>query len=293
MRFLLLVKNCLILARFDRPAGALLLLLPTLWGLWAVQPPAVYWVGIFSAGAVVMRAFGCVINDMADRDLDRAVTRTKARPLAADTLSMTAAAVTAAVFAAAALVLFFALPGAARLWALGAAALAVVYPFCKRFMPLPQAALAVAFGGGLLIADVSARDAAAPSLQAWWLFAANAMWVMAYDTIYAMADRADDLQYQRGGGAGGKIGSAAIYFGRYDRAAVSVFYALCLLWLSAGGLIFNYGTAYQVALIAAAVAVFRYWQKYKTRCPAACLSAFRANVWFGVFVFAGLAAAGA
>ena len=272
------------LARFHRPVGTVLLLWPTLWGLWAVQTPSLYWVAVFTAGVVVMRALGCVVNDMVDWRLDRQVTRTRSRPLAAGELSHTAAAVFALLLALAALLLWWLLPPPARLWCLAALALALVYPFAKRWLAMPQLVLAAAFSIGILIADMTVAGAALPSAAAWCLFAANMLWVVAYDTIYAMIDRRDDA-------AVGTVGSSALLFGRRDIALISVLYALCVLWLSVVGIIFHYGIAYQVALIAATVCVIRFWQKYKTRDERACQAAFNANHWFGLFVLAGLVAA--
>ncbi len=273
------------LARFNNPAGTLLLLWPTLWGLWAAARgfPGWYWLAVFVGGVIVMRAFGCVVNDMFDRDLDRVVARTKNRPLAAGAVSFAEAGAVALFFLLLALALWWLLPPLARWGSLAALAIAVLYPLSKRYLPLPQAVLGLAFSSGLLIADMTLRNAP-PSLTAWLLFGGNFLWIIAYDTIYAMADKADDLAH-------GGVGSAALLFGRHDVAIVSILYSLCLLWLSASGLIIGYGASYQVALIAAAVCVIRFWQKYKTRHPQACMAAFRANQWFGLFVFVGIAAA--
>lgn len=274
------------LARFDRPAGLLLLLWPTLWGVWAASRgvPDGRWVAVFAGGVAVMRAFGCVVNDMVDARLDAGVARTAGRPLACGRVSRAEAAGVAAVLAAAALGLWALLPGAARGWALAAGGLAVGYPFCKRFMALPQVGLGVAFGFGILVADVAVRGAATPSAAAWGLFVGNFLWVMAYDTVYAMADREGDAAH-------GGVGSAALFFGRRDVAAVSMLYAACLVWLSGVGVVFGYGVAFQVALMACAGCVFRFWQKYRSRRADACLAVFRANHWVGVFVLAGVGAA--
>ena len=275
----------LCLARFDRPAGTLLLLWPTLWGLWAAAGgfPGWRWLVVFVGGVVVMRAAGCVINDIVDRDLDRAVARTKQRPLAAQKLPLTEAVGVAVFFLLLALALWWQLPPLARWWGLAALLLALMYPFSKRFFAMPQAMLGLAFSSGILIADVAVRETA-PQAAAWLLLGGNFLWVLAYDTVYAMADVADDAAY-------GKVGSTALLFGRHAVAIVSLLYTACLLWLSAAGIVLNYNAAYQVALVAAAVCVIRFWQKYKTRRPEACLAVFHANHWFGVFVFAGLAAA--
>ena len=270
------------LIRMDKPAGALLLLWPTLWGLWLAAEgwPGWRWFSVFVAGVVVMRAFGCVVNDIADRNYDPFVARTKDRPLAAGRISVREAAAVGAALLLCAFALWLTLPAIARLWAVPAAAVAALYPFAKRWTALPQAVLALAFGFGVPIAFAAVRHAHPPAV-AWALFVANALWVMAYDTIYAMADREDDL----------KIGvkSSAIFFGEKDVAAVSVFYALCVSWLSLIGAAMDYSFAYYFALLAAAGFVFYFYRAYRARRPDSCMSVFRANHWFGAVVFAGFA----
>ena len=270
------------LIRMDKPAGALLLLWPTLWGLWLAAEgwPGWRWFSVFVAGVVVMRAFGCVVNDIADRNYDPFVARTKDRPLAAGRISVREAAAVGAALLLCAFALWLTLPAIARLWAVPAAAVAALYPFAKRWTALPQAVLALAFGFGVPIAFAAVRHAHPPAV-AWALFVANALWVMAYDTIYAMADREDDL----------KIGvkSSAVFFGEKDVAAVSVFYALCVSWLSLIGAAMDYSFAYYFALLAAAGFVFYFYRAYRARRPDSCMSVFRANHWFGAVVFAGFA----
>ena len=270
------------LIRMDKPAGALLLLWPTLWGLWLAAEgwPGWRWFGVFIAGVVVMRAFGCVVNDIADRNYDPFVARTRNRPLAAGRISVREAVAVGAALLLCAFALWLTLPAIAKWWAVPAAAVAALYPFAKRFVALPQAVLALAFSFGIPMAFAAVRDAHPPA-AAWALFLANALWVMAYDTIYAMADREDDL----------KIGvkSSAVFFGEKDVAAVSVFYALCISWLSLLGAAMDYSFAYYFALLAAAGFVFYFYRAYRARLPDACMSVFRANHWFGAVVFAGFA----
>ena len=183
------------LIRMDKPAGALLLLWPTLWGLWLAAEgwPGWRWFGVFVAGVVVMRAFGCVVNDVADRNYDPFVARTRNRPLAAGRISVREAVAVGAALLLCAFALWLTLPAIAKWWAVPAAAVAALYPFAKRFVALPQAVLALAFSFGIPMAFAAVRDAHPPA-AAWALFLANALWVMAYDTIYAMADREDDLK---------------------------------------------------------------------------------------------------
>ena len=270
------------LVRLDKPSGALLLLWPTLWAA-AEGWPGWRWLAVFVAGVAVMRAFGCVVNDIADRKFDPFVARTKNRPLAAGRITVGEAAAVGFLLLLCAFALWAVLPETAKWWAIPALAVAAAYPFAKRFVALPQAALGVAFSFGIPVAFAAVRDAHPPP-AAWVLFFANALWVMAYDTIYAMADREDDL----------KIGvrSAAIFFGEKDVAAVSVFYALCVSWLALSGAAMGFGFPYYFALLAAMGLAFYFYRAYRTRHPAACMSAFRANHWFGAAVFAGIASAG-
>lgn len=270
------------LVRLDKPAGVLLLLWPTLWGLWLAAEgfPGWRWLCIFVAGVFVMRAFGCALNDIADRELDSKVARTKNRPLAAGRITRNEAALLAAFLLCIAFVLFLLLPSAAQVWALAAAALAAFYPFAKRIFGAPQAVLGIAFSFGIPIAYAAVRDAPPPP-EAWWFAAANFLWVFGYDTIYAMCDREDDLR------AGAK--SSAILFGGRDVVCVSICYAAAILLLSSLGVWFFPGAVgYQTALIGAMFLVFRFWRLYRRRDPAECLRAFNLNHWFGAFVWAGL-----
>ncbi|MDM5146925.1 4-hydroxybenzoate octaprenyltransferase [Candidatus Persebacteraceae bacterium Df01] len=281
---MLRLLDYLSLARFDKPIGSLLLLWPTLWGLWLAAEgwPGSRWLVIFVTGVFAMRAFGCAVNDIVDRKLDAQVARTRTRPLAARRISVAEAAMVAAFFLLIAAALFLQLPAIAQLWALAGLALAAAYPLAKRIFAVPQMVLGAAFSFGIPIAYAAVRGES-PPLQAWLFVVANWLWVLAYDTIYAMCDRDDDIK------AGAK--SSAVWLDNNDVTAISLLYAAAVLWLSFLGVWYVLGTAYQVALIAAMSLVFRFWQLYRTRQPAACLSAFRANHWFGAFVFAGLAAA--
>ncbi len=273
------------LARFHSPSGALLLLWPTMWGLWAAAEgwPGWRWFGIFAGGVFVMRAFGCAVNDIADMKLDAQVSRTKNRPLAAGKITRGEAAAVAVFFLLIALALWWQLPRGAKLWALGAAVLACGYPLAKRFFAAPQAVLGAAFSFGIPVAYAAVRDMPPPA-EAWLFFAANWFWVFAYDTIYAMCDRKDDLR------AGAK--SSAVWLGGRDVLAVGLCYAASVLLLAGLGIwIFPDSVGYQLALIAAMGLVFRFWRLYRLRNPESCWLAFRLNHWFGAFVWAGVAAA--
>lgn len=278
------------LARLHQPAGVLLLLCPTLWGLVvaAQGAPPSKWLWVFVAGVVATRSLGCVVNDWCDASLDRHVRRTQNRPLAARAATRVEAAAVGIFFAIIAVWLWWLLPPAARLWSLPAAVFIFAYPFCKRFFVCPQAVLGVAFGFGILIA--SAVFHRTPTGETWCFFAANFLWVVAYDTLYAMSDRADDEAYNASH-PHRRIYSSAMLFGRYDVKVVSCLYAAAIVLLSTTGIVFAYGVAYQVALVAAMVLVFRFYRVYKTRDSAACLAVFRANFLFGLCVLLGIVAA--
>ena len=201
--------------RLDRPAGALLLLWPTLTALWLASGgvPAPGLLAAFVAGTFVMRAAGCVMNDIADRDFDPHVERTRARPLAAGTVSVGEAIVLLVLLVSLGLAILLTLNVATRWYGSVGAVLIAAYPFFKRFTHLPQAMLAITFGWGIPMAYAAATGGV--ELTGWLLFLANAAWIMAYDTIYAMVDRDDDVRIG--------VKSTAILFGDSDVAAVSAF----------------------------------------------------------------------
>ncbi len=269
------------LVRLDKPIGILLLLWPTLWGLWlavrAVPDWRVLW--IFVLGTVLMRSAGCAINDWADRGFDSRVARTRERPLATGAIHPEEAVLVAATLALAA---FMMVVWTLNLLTVGlavvAAVIAAIYPFTKRFLALPQAWLGLCFGFGIPM-GFAAQTGDVPPL-AWALLAANFFWVLAYDTEYAMVDRADDL----------KIGikTSAILFGRFDVAAVVACYALFLGGMAAIGLWQGYGPAYHSGLFVAAVIAGYHWRMIRGRSPEGCFRAFRHNHWIGLAVFAGV-----
>jgi len=271
------------LMRLDKPIGILLLAWPTLWGLWLSSEGRPDWgvVVIFTLGVVLMRSAGCVVNDYADRDFDPHVERTKNRPLAARRISEKEALVLAAVLALVAFLLILPLQN----WLLiklsfAAAFLAGSYPFTKRFFAIPQAYLGIAFGFGIPMAFAAHLDTIPP--VAWWLLAANMFWAIAYDTEYAMVDRADDL----------KIGikTSAITFGRFDVAAVMLCYGLTLALLAWVGVQLALAWPYALGLIAAAGVAGYHYTLIRRREPAPCFKAFLHNNWFGAAVFAGMVA---
>ncbi|MCX9158202.1 4-hydroxybenzoate octaprenyltransferase [Niveibacterium sp. 24ML] len=269
------------LMRLDKPIGILLLLWPTLWGLWfaGYGKPSLWVVWIFVLGTVLMRSAGCVINDYADRDFDGKVERTKDRPLATGAVSGREALLLAAALALMSFVLI--LPLDRLVWAMSVPAvlLAASYPFTKRFFALPQAYLGVAFGFGIPMA-FAALWGEVPTV-AWILLLANMFWSIAYDTEYAMVDRPDDL----------KIGikTSAITFGRFDVAAVMICYAVSLGLLAWVGVQFARGWFYFCGLALAALLAGYHYTLIRGRDRALCFKAFLHNNWLGAAVFAGLA----
>lgn len=269
------------LVRLDKPIGTLLLLWPTLWGLWAA---AGGWPGwtlllVFSIGTLLMRSAGCAINDWADRDFDGHVERTKQRVLAAGLIHPNEAlgvAVALALFAGLLVLLF--LPPFTWLLAVVAAFLAASYPFFKRFFAIPQAYLGIAFGFGIPM-SFAAIQGVVP-LEAWLMLLANVCWAVAYDTEYAMVDREDDL----------KLGlkTAAITFGRFDVLMVGICYAAALVLLAASFALLGLGLPSLLGLAAAGFMAVRHLQWIRERDRAQCFRAFLNNNWLGALIFSGL-----
>lgn len=269
------------LMRLDKPIGTLLLLWPTLTALWlaANGAPRRSLVLIFAVGTLVMRSAGCAINDWADRDFDAHVARTAQRPLAAGIIAPWEALAVAGVGAVVAFVLVLFTNRATLLWSIPALAIAIVYPFVKRFFAIPQAFLGIAFSFGIPMAYAAAQNRVPP--LAWALLAVNLFWVVAYDTEYAMVDRDDDV----------KIGirTSALTFGRADIAATALCYALYLAGMTWFGRVHAQGAIYYAGLaIALLIAIHHVWI-IRTREPAACFRAFLGNHWLGMSVFLGVA----
>jgi 4-hydroxybenzoate polyprenyltransferase len=269
------------LMRLDKPIGILLLLWPTLWGLWAASGgvPTFLVVWIFIVGTVLMRSAGCVINDWADRDFDGEVARTRNRPLVTGLVGSREALILAAVLAICAFLLI--LPLHKMVWAMSVPAvlLAASYPFTKRFLAIPQAYLGVAFGFGIPMA-FAAFDYSVPPL-AWLMLLANVFWAVAYDTEYAMVDRVDDLRIG--------IRTSAITFGKYDVFAVMLCYAITLGMLAWVGVLLGRGLIYYAGLVVAAGIALYHYTLIRGRDPQRCFKAFLHNNWLGAAVFAGLA----
>ena len=269
------------LMRLDKPIGILLLLWPTLWGLWLSSAGHPNWVivWIFMLGTVLMRSAGCVINDYADRDFDLHVKRTKDRPLAAGLVSRKEALSLAFGLALMAFILILPLNSLTLKLSVVALLLAASYPFTKRFFALPQAYLGIAFGFGIPLA-YAAQTAQVPAM-AWVLLSANVFWSMAYDTEYALVDREDDR----------KIGiqTSALTFGKYAVAMVMICYALLLLILIWVGRSLYLHWPFYVGLGIAAGLMLYHYQLIKARDPAQCFNAFLHNNWVGAAIFGGIA----
>ena len=269
------------LVRLHRPVGIWLLLWPALWGLWlaARGHPHEHVFVVFVLGVVLTRSAGCAINDFADRRFDPHVARTGERPLATGTVAPAEALLVYAILSLLALALVLTLDRLTLQYAIGGAALTAVYPFLKRFFPLPQLWLGAAFAWSVPMA-FAAETHAVPRLG-WLLFIAALLWTVVYDTMYAMVDRDDDRRLG--------IRSTAILFGDADRWVLGALQALVLysLWL-VGGLA-ALGPWFRVGLGAGAL-LFGYQQwLIRDRIPAACLRAFANNAWFGLVVFLGIA----
>ena len=268
------------LMRLDKPIGILLLLWPTLWAQWLASHGRPDWLilWIFVIGVVLMRSAGCVINDYADRDFDPHVARTCERPLAAGKVSPKEALLLAAGLSVLAFLLILPLGKFVIGLSFVALFLAASYPFTKRFFAVPQAYLGIAFGFGIPM-TYAALWGEIP-LEAWLLLTANVFWAIAYDTEYAMVDRADDL----------KIGikTSAITFGRFDIAAIAMCYAVTLALLGWVGLQRQMGWAFHGGLIVAAAIALYHLQLIRHRDPQQCFRAFLHNTWFGAAVFGGI-----
>ena len=269
------------LVRLDRPIGALLLLWPTLWALWlaARGHPNEHAFIVFSLGVLLMRSAGCAINDFADRRFDRHVERTRERPLAQGRVAPAEALLIFAILSMLAFALVLTLDRLTIELSLAGAALTIVYPFLKRFFPLPQVWLGAAFSWSIPMA-FAAEGGGIPRLG-WLLFVAGLLWTVVYDTMYAMVDREDDQKLG--------IRSSAILFGDADRLVIAALQAMVLLALWLAGQQAGLGHWFRLSL-ALGAGLFA-WQQWliRARVPAACFRAFLNNNWFGLVVFLGIA----
>ena len=269
------------LIRWDRPAGWLLLLWPTLSALWLAAGgfPGWHLLCVFTLGTILMRSAGCCINTVADREFDKHVKRTAQRPVTRGAVSTREALLVGAVLALFAFLLVLTTNEVTVGWSFAALAVTLAYPYAKRFVSMPQAVLGVAFSFGIPMAYAAVR-ADIPT-QAWLLWMGNLFWVLAYDTEYAMVDRDDDL----------RIGmkTSAITLGHWDVPAVMAFYAVYLIvwsWVVAP-LVSPGGWWTGVAF--AAIQAAWHFQLIRRRARDGCFKAFRLNHWVGAALFAGIA----
>ena len=282
------------LIRWDRPAGWLLLLWPTLSALWIAADgfPGWHLLVVFTLGTFLMRSAGCCVNDVADREFDRHVKRTAGRPVTSGQLSAREALLLGGALALCAFGLVLTTNAVTIAWSFAALAIAIAYPFSKRFVSMPQAVLGVAFSFGIPMAFAAVQGAGPASVAsvwasvpgvAWLLLLGNLFWVLAYDTEYAMVDRDDDLRIG--------IQTSAITLGRLDVPAILLFYALYLGIWAMVLLARNPSWMVLAALaVAAAQAVWHGWM-IRDRSREGCFKAFRLNHWLGCTVFVGIAGA--
>lgn len=275
------LKNYAQLIRLDKPIGILLLLWPTLWALWIANHglPPIKILFIFIVGVVVMRSAGCVINDIADRNIDGFVKRTAQRPLASGAVSLKEALIIFILLCCIALILVLMLNRLAFWLSIIGLLLTIIYPFCKRFLVSPQLILGITFAWGVPMAFAASLNQI-PTI-AWWIYLIAVLWPIAYDTEYAMVDRSDDE----------KIGvrSTAIWFGKYDCLIIGILQTLVLIILFLIGMFLNYGITFYVSIILSGL-LFSYQQKLiKSREPNQCFKAFLNNHWVGLIIWLGLA----
>ncbi len=276
------INQYLALMRFDKPIGSLLLLWPTVWGLWLASngapEPQLVW--IFVAGVFVMRSAGCVINDYADKDFDPLVERTKQRPLAAGDLSTEEALGLFAVLSLLAIVLLLLLPKPVWPWAIPAGLVTIIYPYMKRFIQAPQAVLGLAFSASIPM--VYTACGVPLDASTWLLMAINLCWVVAYDTAYAMSDREDDL----------KIGvkSTAILFGSKDKLVIGVLQFSVLTGLIALKFVANLSYWFLLSILLVAAFFLHQQNLIADRDRARCFQAFLNNGWVGAAIWLGILA---
>ncbi|MFK5986820.1 MAG: 4-hydroxybenzoate octaprenyltransferase [Pseudomonadota bacterium] len=269
-----------LLMRLDKPIGSLLLLWPTLWALWIAAegfPPYSLLI-IFTLGVIFMRAAGCVINDYADREVDKHVQRTQQRPLTSGKISTHEALSLFAILILMSFFLVLFLNQLTFFLSIIAIVLAIIYPFMKRYTYYPQFFLGLAFSWSIPMA-FAAQTNALPNI-AWWLYILTISWIIAYDTMYAMVDREDDL----------KIGikSTAIAFGKADKLIIILLQLFTLLGLSVLGLSLGMNPAYYFGIIVAlGFSVYQQWL-IKERDKSKCFQAFLNNNWFGMSIFLGI-----
>jgi 4-hydroxybenzoate polyprenyltransferase len=274
------LKLYLDLIRWNRPAGWLLLLWPSLAALWIAAGgfPGWHLLAVFTLGTILMRSAGCCVNDVADRDFDRHVKRTANRPVTSGRIAPKEALVVGAVLALCAFALVLTTNRATIAWSFAALAVTLAYPYAKRHVSMPQAVLGVAFSFGIPMAFAAVRGEV--PWQAWALLLANLFWVLAYDTEYAMVDRDDDLHIG--------MKTSAITLGDRDVPAIMVFYAVYLLAWAALLDGARLGVWFWLAWAVAAAQVVWHYRLIRERTREGCFQAFRLNHWLGFCVFVGV-----
>ena len=275
------IKLYLDLIRWNRPAGWLLLLWPSLAALWIAAGgfPGWHRIAVFTLGTILMRSAGCCVNDVADRDFDRHVKRTANRPVTSGRIGTREALAVGAVLALCAFGLVLTTNAATIAWSFAALAVTLIYPFAKRYVSMPQAVLGVAFSFGIPMAFAAVQGQV--PLLAWLLLVGNLFWVLAYDTEYAMVDRDDDL----------KIGmkTSAITLGDADVVAIMGFYAAYLVIWAALLPVPRQSPLFAMGWAVAALQVVWHYSLIRHRSREGCFKAFRLNHWLGASVFAGVA----
>ena len=268
--------------RFDRPIGILLLLWPTMWALWIAGEgsPSAANILIFCTGVVLMRAAGCIMNDVADRDFDPHVERTRSRPLASGELTVREALLSFLILMLLAFGLVLMTNVLTIKLAFAGAALASTYPFFKRWTHLPQVVLGLAFGWGIPMAF--AAETGQVATVAWLILLINVIWSVIYDTLYAMVDRDDDISIG--------LKSTAILFGRFDLPILRVLKVLMIILLIWLGGILEFSWPWFAGVGIAAVLFIRQQYLVRDRNREACFNAFLNNNWVGVAIFIGLLA---
>lgn len=270
------------LLRWDKPAGRLILMIPALWAVFLAAKglPPLPLLTVIILGSLATSAAGCVINDLWDRDIDKEVARTKDRPLAAKSLSITTGIIITIIAMACAAVLALYLNPLTFVLAVAAVPVIIVYPLAKRFFPIPQLVLSLAWGFAVLISWTAVTENL--SSNTWLLWGATVAWTLGFDTVYAMADREDD---ERIG-----INSSARFFGNYAPEAVGLFFLITTVLLGYLGVQMGLGWSYGLSLGLGAIAWS--WQYWRLRQPQLSRETygliFRQNVWIGFVLLGGM-----
>jgi len=273
-------RAALEIMRFDKPIGTFLLAAPTLWGIALANEgsPSLRLLAIFLAGTLVMRAAGCIANDLADRNLDGHVERSRLRPLVTGALSVKEAVALLLLLLATALGLVALTNPLTIKLSFAGAGLAMIYPLMKRITHLPQIVLGIAFSWSIPMAFAASINALPSAL--WWLFTANLLWTVVYDTQYAMVDREDDLSVG--------IKSTAILFGNLDVRIIGLLQCLCFIAFWRSGVAFSLGPIYYAAVVAVGILFARHLWLIRDRDIEQCFAAFNQSKWIGLIILMGL-----